>query len=81
MDQKKITSGLLVAGMLLLIPVYATPAEDVCMDALIDCLIDGGIIGVVALITSTPLGALAATGGYVAFCIAGYDWCKRYYQK
>jgi hypothetical protein len=71
--------------------MIATPdqlLEHSCAKALIRCMVDAGIaeaLGAVAGLFSghiggSLLGAAAAGGSYSIMCLAGYDFCKRYYE-
>ncbi|MGB8952506.1 MAG: hypothetical protein WCC06_07555 [Candidatus Aminicenantales bacterium] len=48
----------------------SAPGGDICTQALEKCAVDAAIVGV--------FSGIVAGLGYLSFCIAGYDWCRRY---
>lgn len=86
---KKLIAGVL---FLLLLTVIAAPDQlyaDVCSRALEDCMLDAGIVAVLGGIAGffsgniwgSLLGAAATGAAYSTMCLAGYDFCKRYYKE
>ncbi len=70
--------------------ILASPPKlsaDECDRALTKCLIDAGIGAFLGLIGGLAagnipgalIGAAATAGVSLTFCLAGYDFCKRYY--
>ena len=83
-----ISAGLILFFLVLLV----SPGElsaGVCEKAFIKCIIDATISMVLGIAAGVVLGnipgallAAAATGGgYFSWCLAGYDFCIRYFQK
>jgi hypothetical protein len=88
---KKAKKFIAVILFLFLFTMIATPDQLLacsCSKALLRCFVDAGIaaaMGAVAGLFSghvagSLLGAGVAGGSYSIMCIAGYDFCKRYYE-
>ena len=82
---KRIIAGTLSLLVLVLFVAPYQLTADVCDDALEDCMVDVLIVSAVAFIAGLsggPGGALAAAGavagGYSAFCLTGFAFCKTY---
>lgn len=83
---KQFMAGTLTLLTLILATFPHRLSADECDKALAKCAIDAGItmsvgliVGLVSGNVAALLGALAAGGAYMSFCLAGYDFCKRYY--
>ena len=85
----KCTAGALVLPVLILIAAPHQLLGGDCERALKKCLVDVGIIavlgGIAGLFAGNIFGALLGTGAaggtYLTFCLNGYDFCNRYYDK
>ncbi|NIO48982.1 MAG: hypothetical protein GTN73_06055 [Candidatus Aminicenantes bacterium] len=84
----------LIAGALFLFLFTMIAAPDQlyagrCTRALMNCMVDAGIATVLGAIAGlfsgnifgSMLGAVAAGSTYSTMCLAGYDFCKRYYER
>ena len=88
--QNKIPKVTALVVFLIIIVILAFPPEltaDECNKALTKCLIDAGFSAILGLIggfaagniSGALIGAAATAEVSLAFCLVGYDFCKRYY--
>jgi hypothetical protein len=88
---KKTKKLIAVALSLFLFTTIATPHQlfaGQCERAIMRCMIDAGIATMMGAIAGffsanifgSLLGAAVAGGSYSTMCLAGYDFCKRYYE-
>jgi hypothetical protein len=88
---KKTKKFIAVILFLFLFTMIATPDQLLalsCTKALTRCMIDAAFataLGTIAglfsgHIAGSLLGALAVGGSYSIMCLAGYEFCKRYYE-
>jgi len=90
LKQKGTYKGIAATLSLTVLMMLALPPKlsaDVCDKALIKCMVDAGIAAVLGTVVGffagnipgALLGVAAAGGVSLAFCLVGFDFCKRYY--
>ena len=85
---KKLIAGVISLSLFMMIASPDQLNAGQCSRALLRCMVDAGIATVLGAIAGffsgnlfgSMLGAAAAGGSYSTICLAGYDFCKRYYE-
>jgi len=83
----RITAVVLSLAILMTFAFPPKLSADICSKAFTKCVIDAGIATFVGLVggfaagnfPGALLGFAAAGGTSLAFCLVGYDFCKRYF--